>query len=137
MATALNWVATQTSRTSAHKSAVTVAPFRAWRSSQHIVARGPEWVTIEGAYRSELARRSVATVPYSFHEPQKPNATLSRPLFAVIQLVTLTISVSVAFVLRNGSLKASHLELQAGLEAAEIAVAEAKTRSTEGAGEQT
>jgi hypothetical protein len=43
----------------------------------------------------------------------------------------------VAFVLRNGSLKASHLELQAGLEAAEIAVAEAKTRSTEGAGEQT
>lgn len=35
--------------------------------------------------------------------------------------------------LRNRSLKAGYLELQAGLEAAEIAVAEAKTRSTEGA----
>jgi len=96
LATALNWVATQTSHTSAHKSAVTVAPFRAWRSSQHIVARGPEWVTIEGAYPSELARRSVATVLYSFHEPKKPNATMTWPLFAFIQLVMLTIGVSVA-----------------------------------------
>ena len=42
-----SWVATQTSHTPAHESAATVAPFRAWRSSQLIVARGPEWVTIE------------------------------------------------------------------------------------------
>ena len=33
------------SLTSAPESAATVAPFRAWRGLQHIVARGPMWVT--------------------------------------------------------------------------------------------
>ena len=42
-------VATQSSHTSAHESAATVAPFRAWRGLQPVVARGPERVTIEGA----------------------------------------------------------------------------------------
>ena len=35
------------SHTPAPESAVTVAPFQAWRSSQHIAAGGPGWVTIE------------------------------------------------------------------------------------------
>ena len=35
------------SHTSAHESAATVAPFRAWRSSQPVVARGPERVAID------------------------------------------------------------------------------------------
>ena len=30
-----------------HEAEATVAPFRAWRGSQHVVARGPEWVTID------------------------------------------------------------------------------------------
>jgi hypothetical protein len=49
-------VATQTSHTPAHESVATVAPFRAWRGSRHIVARGPEWVTIDrkGRYGSEI-----------------------------------------------------------------------------------
>ena len=33
-------------RSSAPESTVTVAPFRAWRGSQFIAARGPKWVTI-------------------------------------------------------------------------------------------
>ena len=41
------WEVTQTSRASAHKTIVTVAPFRAWRGSQLIVARELEWATIK------------------------------------------------------------------------------------------
>ena len=36
------------------EAAVTVAPFQAWRSSQHIAARGPRWVTIERRIVAEL-----------------------------------------------------------------------------------
>jgi hypothetical protein len=39
--------ANRASRTSAHESGATVAPFRAWRGSQRIVARGPTRFTIE------------------------------------------------------------------------------------------
>ena len=39
-------VATQASHTPAHDVTATVAPFRAWRSLQLIVAEGPERVTI-------------------------------------------------------------------------------------------
>jgi hypothetical protein len=102
-----------------------------------VVARGPEWVTIAGAYPSELARRSVATVLYSFHESKKPTATVTWPLFPVIQLAMLTVAISGAFLLRNRSLKASYLELQAGLEATAIAVSAANARSSEGAGKRT
>ncbi len=38
----------------AHEAAATVAPFRAWRSSQLVIARGPTWVTIDHG-RSMLA----------------------------------------------------------------------------------
>ena len=65
----LTMVVTQSSHTPAHESAATVAPFRAWRSSQHAVARGPERVTIEGAYASEIGRGSVASVRRSVAEP--------------------------------------------------------------------
>jgi len=41
------WVASRTSRTPAHESAATVAPFRAWRGLQRIIARGPIRLTIE------------------------------------------------------------------------------------------
>ena len=47
----------------AHESATTVAPFRAWRGLQHLVAGGPEWATIEpvkGAYPSGTAHGRVA-----------------------------------------------------------------------------
>ncbi len=126
-------MATQTSHTPAHESAATVAPFRAWRSSQHVVARGPEWVTIEGAYPSELAERSVATLLYSFHELPLYQIAVTWPLFAVIQLVMLTVGVSVAFLLRNRSLKARYRALQDGLEASEAAIAMAMSRVTDGA----
>jgi hypothetical protein len=59
------------------------------------------------------------------------------PLFPVIQLAMLTVAISGAFLLRNRSLKASYLELQAGLEAAAIAVSAANARSSEGAGKRT
>ncbi len=54
---------TQSSHTPAHESAATVAPFRAWRSSQLAVARGPERVTIvrihPGAHLIETTPSSV------------------------------------------------------------------------------
>ncbi len=37
----------QPSHTSAHNFTATVAPFRAWRGLQQIIARGPGWATIE------------------------------------------------------------------------------------------
>ena len=56
-------VVTQSSHTPAHESAATVAPFRAWRSSQLAVARGPERVTIvrihPGAHLIETTPSSV------------------------------------------------------------------------------
>jgi len=42
-------VATRPSYTPAPEVTVTVAPFRAWRSSQLFVAREPEQVTMEPA----------------------------------------------------------------------------------------
>jgi len=42
-----NWVATCISHTPAPEITVTVAPFRAWRGSRLIVARGPMQATIE------------------------------------------------------------------------------------------
>ena len=41
------------SHTIAPEITATVAPFRAWRSSQHIAARGPRWVTIGAAMLAE------------------------------------------------------------------------------------
>jgi len=50
------WVATQTSHTPAHDVTTTVAPFRAWRGSQLIIARGPARVTIKnGSVKTEGA----------------------------------------------------------------------------------
>ncbi len=40
------------SHTTAHESAITVAPFRAWRGSQLIIARGPTRDTIKREYTS-------------------------------------------------------------------------------------
>ena len=40
-------MASRTSHTPAHESAATVAPFRAWRGSQRIIARGPIRLAIE------------------------------------------------------------------------------------------
>ncbi len=53
--------ATQTSLTSAHKSAATVAPFRAWRGSQLIVARELEWVTINPTINTKHCERVILT----------------------------------------------------------------------------
>ena len=39
------------SHTTAHESATTVAPFRAWRGLQRIAARGPMWVTSRNVNR--------------------------------------------------------------------------------------
>ena len=39
------------SRTTAHESVVTVAPFRAWRGSQPIIARGPARDTIKRSHK--------------------------------------------------------------------------------------
>jgi hypothetical protein len=58
---------------------------------------------------------------------------MSWPLFAVIQLVMLTIGVSMAFLLRNRALKQQYLELKSGLEAADAAIEQAKLRVSEGA----
>ena len=44
---------TPNSHTSAHRITTTVAPFRAWRSSQFIAARGPKWVTIAARMLAE------------------------------------------------------------------------------------
>jgi len=38
------------SHTTAHEAAITVAPFRAWRGSQLIIARGPARDTIKREY---------------------------------------------------------------------------------------
>ena len=49
----------------AHDAAATVAPFRAWRGLQPVVAGGPEWVAIEpikGAYPSGTACGWVAPI---------------------------------------------------------------------------
>jgi len=55
-------VATLNSHTSAHSGTATVAPFRAWRSSQLAVARGPKRATLKAsAELSEVCRPS-ATV---------------------------------------------------------------------------
>jgi hypothetical protein len=58
---------------------------------------------------------------------------MTWPLFAVIQLAMLTIGISVAFVLRNRTLKQRYESLLEGLDAAETAVAKANERSSEGA----
>ena len=58
---------------------------------------------------------------------------MSWPLFAVIQLGMLTIGISVAFLLRNRSLKAQYQALTEGLAEAETAVQAAKLRMTDGA----
>ena len=47
MAIARKLVASPASHTSAHDITTTVAPFRAWRGSQKIIARGPTGVTIK------------------------------------------------------------------------------------------
>ena len=46
---AIQRVAAQASRTPAHDVTTTVAPFRAWRGSQLIIAGGPERATIARA----------------------------------------------------------------------------------------
>ena len=47
-------VATPISHTPAHNVTATVAPFRAWRGSQLIIARGPTGATIEGPHYGQL-----------------------------------------------------------------------------------
>jgi hypothetical protein len=42
--------ASPASHTTAHESTITVAPFRAWRDSQRIIARGPARDTIKHEY---------------------------------------------------------------------------------------
>ena len=53
----INMEATHPSYTTAHEITATVAPFRAWRSSQFIVAREPEWVTIKTLMIEAIKRR--------------------------------------------------------------------------------
>ena len=129
----LKWVATQSSHTPAPESATTVAPFRAWRSSRLIVARGPERVTIEGAYASGDTGRSVASILYFTDEAETGHKTVSWPLFAVIQLSLLTVGISVAFLLRNRALLKLYQSVTKDLEAASDAVAAAKLRMTDDA----
>jgi len=57
-------VATLNSRTSAHSVTATVAPFRAWRSSQLAVAREPKRATLEAsAELSEVSQSSAIVYP--------------------------------------------------------------------------
>ncbi|CAI8892892.1 protein of unknown function [Methylococcus capsulatus] len=53
------WAAHRTSHTPAHESAVTVAPFRAWRGSQRIIARGPMRLAIESVSRRAPRERAL------------------------------------------------------------------------------
>lgn len=70
------WVATLKSHIPAHESEVTVAPFRAWRDSQPIIAGGPPRATIAAGIIGEISgvkqakffslflRRVSGVVPY-------------------------------------------------------------------------
>ena len=44
-------------------AAVTVAPFQAWRSSQHVAFRGPRWVTMGGGMLKEKTNNSYSSEP--------------------------------------------------------------------------
>ena len=46
---------------------VTVAPFQAWRSSQHIAFRGPRWVTIGERNANRISAQFLATPGFSLH----------------------------------------------------------------------
>ena len=60
-------VATLNSHTSAHSGTATVAPFRAWRSSQLAVARGPKRATLKAsAELSEVSRPSATVYSVKF-----------------------------------------------------------------------
>ena len=80
------------SRTSAPESTVTVAPFRAWRGSQFIAARGPKWVTIAARMLAEslgecepiqlfdfISRKSFRHVLRSFGPQSKTPFSASAP----------------------------------------------------------
>jgi len=74
-------VAAQTSHISAHELTATVAPFRAWRSLQLIIARGPERATI--AKRGRL-------FPFYWGFATPVEAHISSPSVAAVILLYVT-----------------------------------------------
>ena len=60
----------------AHDVTTTVAPFRAWRDSQLIIAGGPERTTIARAAHYQCFTPALQAVSYCFHSDSSDKPTI-------------------------------------------------------------